>query len=60
MTEFPFDSFGDWYTGTNLLFPLFVSVSIASFKSPHYKQREARGVKDRHGEAHHVGDESSL
>jgi hypothetical protein len=46
--------------GYHLLFTYFVSVSIAGFKAPHYKQREAEGAKDRHRGAHHVGDESSL
>jgi hypothetical protein len=60
MTEFPFNSCGDWYTGTNYLCALFLSISIAGFKAPHYKQREVRGAKDRHRGAHHVGGVSSI
>jgi hypothetical protein len=60
MTEFPFYSSGDWYSGTNYLFASFVSVSIAGLKASHYKQREVRGAKYWHRGAHHVGGESSL
>jgi hypothetical protein len=46
--------------GYQVAFASLISVSIAGFKVPHYEQREARGAKERHRGAYHVGDKSSL